>query len=142
MHIDDEPYYEHQVQVNAIKKLKRRVLGEIADKPVFISHTGKDTRAADFAACLEKDLEGEGVVYYYDETCLQPSENLWHRIQLEAKDCAVFVAIFSPLYCQRYWCMLELDVALHNDRTILPVSFDEVTGPGDLPKEEESGISL
>ena len=114
-------------EVNAIKK----------QFSVFISHTWKDTRAADFAAYLEKELKVEGAVCFYDQTCLQPSDNLHRRIQVEAKACAVFVAILSPAYCQRYWCMLELDVAIQNERTILPVFFDEVTGPGELPREEE-----
>ena len=85
----------------------------------------------------EKELKVEGTACFYDQTCLQPSDNLHRRIQVEAKACAVFVAILSPAYCQRYWCMLELDVATQNERTILPVFFDEVTGPGELPREEE-----
>ena len=139
VHKDDELYFTGiDVQVDAIKKLKRLVLGCIADDfTVFISHTGKDTRAADFAAYLAKELKDEGIVFFYDETCLPTGDKLEQRIPAEAKGCTVFVAVMSPTYFQRYWCMLELDLALRHNRVVLPVYFDPLNGPGDLPKKRK-----
>ena len=139
VHKDDELYFTgRDVQVDAIKKLKRQVHGCIADDfTVFISHTGKDAMAAVFAAYLAKELKDEGIVFFYDETCLSTGDNLEQRIPAEAKGCTVFVAVMSPTYFQRYWCMLELDLALRHNRVVLPVYFDPLNGPGDLPKKRK-----
>ena len=84
---------------------------------------------------MEK-LEEEGIVYFYDESCIRTGEHWKQRIRSEVKDCAVLVAILSPNYFQRYWCMHELDLALRHGRRILLLYFDPVAEPDDLPKDK------
>ena len=84
MHKDDEMHFTgRDVQVDAIKKLKRQVLGCIADDfTVFISHTGKDAMEA----------KVEGIVCFYDETCVSTGI-IWSNV--------------SPLRSKAVLCLLR-----------------------------------
>ena len=99
--------------------------------PVFISHTGQDDTARNFAAHLGDKMKDQDIEYFYDARCIPPSVQ-WEQVIREAvSDCSVFVAVLSPTYFKRYWCMHELDLALTNKRAILPIyySIDKFSYP-------------
>jgi len=82
---------------------------------VFISHTGQDKDARDFAASILKPaLEAAGLDVYMDFSNLQPGCNWPAELMNAAANSAVVVVVLSQQYTQRFWCMLELDLALNS----------------------------
>ena len=129
------------VQISYVRKLKRKVIGCIADdSAAFISHTGQDPAAGNFAAHLHDKLEDQDMLHFYDGLSIEPGEEWKERIRSEVEKCAVFVAILSPTYFQRYWCMHELDLAFRHGRHIFPVYYGP-HGRKDLPSDKDEFIS-
>ena len=129
------------VQVSYVRELKRKVLRRIANDPsIFISHTGRDSDAGSFAAHLHDKLKDQGIVSFCSSSSIQPCELWQDRIRSEVGKCGVFVAILSPTYFQRNWCMHELDLALRQGRRIFPVYYGK-HGPNDIPGDEGEFIS-
>jgi len=84
-------------------------------RQVFISHTGQDKDARDFAACILKPaLEAAGLKVYMDFSNLHPGCNWPAELMNAAANSAVVVVVLSQRYTQRFWCMLELDLALNS----------------------------
>ena len=111
-------------------------------RQVFISHTGQDEHAKDFAASVVKPaLEAAGLAVYMDYANLELGDNWSKELVDAAANSMVVVAVLSKSYAERFWCMLELDLALHahpqqlegeeqiNSRSrplVIPVFFDAV----------------
>ena len=92
---------------------------------VFISHTGQDQDAATFAAMLKETLDKENIEAFYDRHSIPPGADWQKKIKRAVLECNVFVAILSPAYFERYWCMLELDMALQRKQVcILPIYYN------------------
>ena len=97
----------------------------------FVSHTGQDDTTwatGQLARGIAEKLIGHNVPVFFDVRSLQ-SGVLWESaIEFNAAAAQVFVTIVSPTYCRRYWCMRELDIALHvsvvrslRKRVIIPI---------------------
>jgi hypothetical protein len=109
-------------------------------RQVFISHTGKDEDAKTFSASILKPaLEAAGLAVYMDFQNLELGSKWPQELVDTAANSMVVVVVLSRSYTSRFWCMLELDLALHahkrqpgmggeNDRLplILPVFYDSV----------------
>jgi hypothetical protein len=81
---------------------------------VFISHTGQDERARVFAcSILEPALKAANVPVYIDYNNLEAGDIWPAELMNAAANSQVVVVVLSRSYVQRYWCMLELDLALH-----------------------------
>jgi hypothetical protein len=71
-----------------------------------------------------------------DYTSLEPGDTFQRELMKAAAHSSVFVAVLSKQYVQRFWCMLELDLALHWRKqqqrsqvpVVLPVFFDDYSG--------------
>lgn len=113
------------------------LLQESTNGRVFISHTGQDETARNFAANLKDRLEDKGIPYFYDLDSLNPGVHWKDCIHDNVETCAVFLAILSPSYFFRYWCMKELHLALSCHRQIIPIYYG-IHGPRDLPREKEA----
>ena len=144
VHEKDERYLSKVagVQVSFIKHLNKEVLDHIAnDSSIFISHTGQDTGVGNFAANLHDKLEDKEILSFCDACSLHPSELWKERIRWKVGKCAVFVAILSPTYFKRYWCMHELDLAIRQDRIVFPVYYGQRSGPNDLPRDRDEFLA-
>jgi hypothetical protein len=90
---------------DAAKHLKRQV---------FISHTGQDEDAKTFAASILKPaLEAAGLAVYMDFSSLQLGSSWREELVDAAANSMVVVVVLSRSFTNRFWCMLELDLALH-----------------------------
>jgi hypothetical protein len=78
---------------------------------VFVSHTTQDDQrlsASLLAKGISEALIAVRVPTFFDATSLT-SGVVWARaIEASAAGAQVFVAIISPSYPKRYWCMREL----------------------------------
>ena len=86
-------------------------------------------------------MEDEGILSFFDALSIQPCELWKKRIRSEVEKSAVLIAILSPTYFQRYWCMHELDPALRQGRRVFPVYYGQCSGPRDLPRDKDEFIS-
>jgi hypothetical protein len=112
---------------------------------VFISHTGQDEGAKTFAASiLRPALERAGVKVYMDFTSIEYGESWKHALVDAAANSQVVVLVLSTHYSTRFWCMLELDLALRGlapeaglrGPVVIPVLYNEweavVRGPEEV----------
>jgi hypothetical protein len=84
---------------------------------VFISHTGQDTAACGFATnVLKPKLETAGVYVFMDFSNLQLGCHWPDTLIHAAANSMVVVVVVSKNYIKRYWCMLELDLALNSHK--------------------------
>jgi hypothetical protein len=113
---------------------------------VFISHTGQDGGAKTFAASiLRPALEAAGLAVCMDFTSLEPGCKWPEELVAAAANSMVVVVVLSESYTQRFWCMLELDLALHSHQQqeggeggsshvkplVIPVFYDSPEGIAD-----------
>jgi hypothetical protein len=83
-------------------------------RQVFISHTGQDAGAKTFSASvLKPTLEAAGLAVYMDFTSLDLGKNWSQELVDAAANSMVVVVVLSKTYTNQFWCMLELDLALH-----------------------------
>jgi hypothetical protein len=106
---------------------------------VFISHTGQDEDARTFSASILKPaLEAAGLAVYMDFSSLQLGSSWREELVDAAANSMVVVVVLSRSFTSRFWCMLELDLALnaHQQKQgereesrrplVLPVFYDHV----------------
>jgi hypothetical protein len=94
----------------------------------FISHTGRDNdtfESSSLASAINGILTSKRLASFFDARTLGCGV-LWDRkIQVCVKCSKVFVALFSPNFPLRYWCMHELDIAINEPpalgRVIIPI---------------------
>jgi hypothetical protein len=113
-------------------------------RQVFFSHTGQDEDAKKFAQSLVPAVTdggyGEGGVatVFENFTDLDPIERLqwqWPKELLDnAGNSMVMVVMLSMSFTQRFWCMLEVDLALNlhpegstSRPIVIPVFYDSAT---------------
>jgi hypothetical protein len=110
-------------------------------RQVFISHTGQDEGAKTFAASILKPaLEATGLAVYMDFSSLEMGSKWPQELVDNAANSMVVVVVLSKTFSNQFWCMLELDLALHAHQQqqeggdesdtrqplVLPVFYDSV----------------
>jgi len=102
-------------------------------RQVFISHTAADEQGRIFAtSILKPSLERAGLKVYIDYSDLQPGCDFQQELVQAAATSAVFVVVLTKSYPMRFWCLRELDLAMHGhpsfpraaNPTIIPVRID------------------
>jgi hypothetical protein len=107
----------------------------------FISHTGNDQAAAQFATIILKQaLEKiQGLKVFLDcKPGSLPLGSDWTQMLTDAAaNSTIVVVVLSKSFTERFWCMLELDLALnsnshsHRKPLVIPVFYDK---PDDVVK--------
>jgi len=102
----------------------------------FLSHTKRDETAKNFTVNLKDEADKVGLVCFCDYRSIPLGVTWGDHIKEAAASCAGgFVAILSPQYFQRHWCMKELDLAFKHKQPILPVYYS-LSGPSELPDKD------
>lgn len=107
---------------------------------VFMSHTGRDVGARNFAAYLTDFLRrSHRIDVFLDADSLESSKPWGTSIRHHARHCAVFVCVLSPSYFDRFWCLEELRLAMTSSSSsqnsrVIPVWY----GMSRPPKVNES----
>lgn len=81
---------------------------------VFLSHTAQDDHclAVSLAETLQAELRHESIRCFFDAESSRPGDYIRSVVEHQVGTCRVFVCIISEMYCCRYWCMHELDLAM------------------------------
>ncbi|KAI4371710.1 hypothetical protein MLD38_010031 [Melastoma candidum] len=91
-----------------------------AGHDVFLSHRRIDTRRT-VAALLHDRLTRLGLTAFLDSKSMIPGDRLLERIDAGILDCRVGVAIFSPRYCDSYYCLHELALMMEARKKVIPI---------------------
>ncbi|TYI23223.1 hypothetical protein ES332_A06G149700v1 [Gossypium tomentosum] len=90
---------------------------------VFINHRGIDTKRT-IAGLLHDHLFRLGLRPFLDSRNMKPGDWLFGKIKPAIGDCKLGVAIFSPNYCESYFCLQELALLMENKKRVIPIFCD------------------
>jgi hypothetical protein len=92
-------------------------------RQVFINHRGIDTKK-NVAGLIYKDLTSMGVTSFLDSMNMKPGDKLIPNIDKAIFGCKVGVVVFSPNYCDSYYCLHELALLMETKKRVVPILFD------------------
>ncbi|XP_047342805.1 TIR-only protein-like [Impatiens glandulifera] len=90
---------------------------------VFINHRGADTKKT-IASLLYDELVIMRLRPFLDKKTMKPGDKLVSRIDEAIQGCRVGVAVFSPRYCDSYYCLHELALMMEHKKKIIPIFCD------------------
>ncbi|CAK9183045.1 unnamed protein product [Ilex paraguariensis] len=90
---------------------------------VFINHRGIDTKRT-VASLLYDHLARLGFRPFLDNKNMKPGDKLFEKIDHAIKGCKVGVAVFSPRYCESYFCLHELTLIMESKKKVIPIFCD------------------
>lgn len=92
-------------------------------KSVFISYSSKDSR---FALQVVRMLNEMGVSYWKAPEMIPAGSSYAREIPRAIRECEVFILLLSKDSQTSIWVEKEIDSAINNRKTILPMRIDEV----------------
>lgn len=105
-----------------LRQIKQGVLvGAPCD--VFINHRGVDTKR-NVAGLLYNFLIQHNLHPFLDTKSMKAGDKLFESIEMAITHCKVGVTIFSPRYCESYFCMLELARLVEAKKKLIPIFCD------------------
>lgn len=90
---------------------------------VFINHRGVDTKRT-VAGLLYDRLLQHDLHPFLDNRSMEPGDKLFDSIGSAIKRCKVGIAVFSPRYCESYFCLLELARLVEAKKKVVPIFCD------------------
>ncbi|XP_038893500.1 TIR-only protein-like [Benincasa hispida] len=90
---------------------------------VFINHRGVDTKR-NIAGLLYDHFTRIGLHPFLDSKNMKPGDKLFGEIEEGIRSCKVGIAVFSPRYCESYFCLHELALMVENKKKIIPIFVD------------------
>ncbi|KAK3199105.1 hypothetical protein Dsin_022520 [Dipteronia sinensis] len=140
------PYFQRQIlhQIMLQTQLQNRVI-----KPcdVFLNHRGIDTKRT-VATLLYDHLSRLNLHPFLDNKNMKPGDKLFEKINAAIRECKVGVTVFSPNYCDSYFCLHELALIMESKKKVIPIFCDikpsqlRVVDDGKCPKNEIRRFSL
>ncbi|XP_051128575.1 TIR-only protein, partial [Andrographis paniculata] len=103
---------------------------------VFVNHRGIDTKRH-VAGLLHHHLGGAGVRAFLDSKSMKPGDKLFDKIHVAIGECKVGVAVFSPMYCESYFCLHELSLMVQARKRLVPIFCD--VKPSELRVKDHYG---
>src|SRR5258708_36786408 len=91
----------------------------------FISHSSKDNP---LGLKLAQDLGqalGDNMAVWYDVKGLRAGTSWWSKIVKEVKACDVFIIIISQPAMDSKWTRREYDMALKQEKLIIPLLYQD-----------------
>uniref|UniRef100_A0A0A0L2L7 TIR domain-containing protein n=1 Tax=Cucumis sativus TaxID=3659 RepID=A0A0A0L2L7_CUCSA len=89
---------------------------------VFINHRGVDTKKT-VAALLYDRLVRVNLRPFLDYKNMKPGDKLFDEIHGAIRKCKVGVAVFSPRYCESYFCLHELAMMFESNKKVCYISL-------------------
>ncbi|XP_068317104.1 probable 2' cyclic ADP-D-ribose synthase BdTIR [Pyrus communis] len=87
---------------------------------VFINHRGIDTKRT-VAGLLFYHFSRLNLHPFLDSKNMKPGDKLFDKIDAAIHKCKVGVAVFSPHYCESYFCLHELALLMESKKRVIPV---------------------
>lgn len=101
--------------------MPRKLINSPCD--VFINHRGKDTKRS-VASLLYDHLLHLGIRPFLDNKNMKPGDKLFEKINCGIMASKVGVAVFSPHYCESYFCLHELALIMETKKKVIPIFCD------------------
>ncbi|CAI9756868.1 unnamed protein product [Fraxinus pennsylvanica] len=125
------------------------ILNKIIRAPcdVFINHRGTDTKRT-MASLLYDHLCRLKLRPFLDNKNMKPGDKLFEKINDAINGCKVGVLVFSPRYCESYFCLHELALMMETKKKIIPIFCDVkpselvVINNGSIPQKEVEKFNL
>lgn len=107
-------------QARALARFAKRLM-----KPcdVFINHRGIDTKRT-IATLLYDQLSWLNLCPFLDNKTMKPGDKLFDKIDSAILGCKVGVTVFSPRYCESYFCLHELALIMETKKKVIPIFCD------------------
>ncbi|XP_028775505.1 TMV resistance protein N-like [Neltuma alba] len=105
---------------------------------VFINHRTVDTRRT-VVRLLYDHLIQQRCKPFLDAETMKPGDRLLDTIDKAIRGCKLGVAVFSPRYCDSYFCLRELSLLVESKKRILPIFYD--VKPSQLRVEDSAILS-
>ncbi|XP_038685665.1 TIR-only protein-like [Tripterygium wilfordii] len=108
---------------------------------VFINHRGTDTKRT-LVNLLYDHLTRFNLRPFLDNKNMKPGDKLFDHINGAIKSCKLGVAVFSPNYCDSYFCLHELALFMESKKKVIPIFCDikpselQVANNGVCPEED------
>lgn len=61
---------------------------------------------------------------FLDSMNMKPGDRLFDHIDRAILGCKVGVAVFSPRYCDSYFCLHELALLMESNKRVVPIFYD------------------
>ncbi|KAF8074230.1 hypothetical protein N665_1119s0014 [Sinapis alba] len=90
---------------------------------VFINHRGTDTKR-NIATLLYDNLNARNIRPFLDSKNMKPGDKLFDHINRAILTSKVAVTVFSPNYCDSYFCLHELALIMESKKRVIPIFFD------------------
>ncbi|KAM7262760.1 hypothetical protein ACFE04_000443 [Oxalis oulophora] len=90
---------------------------------VFINHRGLDTKRT-VAGLLHYEFSRLGLEPFLDSKNMKPGDRLYDTIHKGIRDCKIGVSVFSPGYCESYFCLHELALLMESKKRVIPIFCD------------------
>ncbi|KAK6134505.1 hypothetical protein DH2020_031739 [Rehmannia glutinosa] len=114
---------------------------------VFINHRGTDTKRT-VASLLYDHLYQLKLCPFLDNKNMKPGDKLFEKIDAAITGCKIGVAVFSPRYCESYFCLHELALMMELKKKMIPIFCDvkpselRVVDDGSMRREEVERFNL
>ncbi|XP_043687436.1 TIR-only protein-like [Telopea speciosissima] len=90
---------------------------------VFINHRSIDTKRS-VAGLLYDYFLRLNLHPFLDSKNMKPGDKLFEHIDSGIRSCKIGVAIFSPTYCNSYFCLHELALLMECKKKVVPIFFN------------------
>ncbi|XP_010501990.1 PREDICTED: TMV resistance protein N-like [Camelina sativa] len=90
---------------------------------VFINHRGSDTKR-NIATLLYDNLRSRNLRPFLDCKNMKPGDKLFDHINSAILTSKVAVTVFSPNYCDSYFCLHELALIMESRKRVIPIFCD------------------
>lgn len=90
---------------------------------VFLNHRSTDTKRT-VATLLYDYLRRQGLSPFLDEKSMRPGDKLFDKINGAIFESRIGVAVFSPRYCESYFCLHELALLMECGKKVIPIFCD------------------
>ena len=107
--------------LHSLPKSQTRTISRSCD--VFINHRGIDTKRT-VAGLLYNHLSGMGLKPFLDSQNMKPGDKLFDKIDKAILNSKLGVAVFSPRYCESYFCLHELALIMESKKRVIPIFCD------------------
>ncbi|CAI9756496.1 unnamed protein product [Fraxinus pennsylvanica] len=91
---------------------------------VFISHRRIDTKRS-VAGLLYNHLSRQlHLRPFLDSMNMKPGDKIFEKIDMAISQCKIGIAVFSPRYCDSYFCLHELALMMEGQKKVIPIFCD------------------
>ncbi|GMY37293.1 TIR-only protein-like [Fagus crenata] len=91
---------------------------------VFINHRGIDTKRTVAGLLYNHLSESMRLKPFLDSKNMKPGDRLFDKIDTAIRNCKLGVAVFSPRYCDSYFCLHELALIMESKKKVIPIFCD------------------